>query len=1508
MADPFEGAVDPFAGAVDPFAGAVDPFAKSDPSYLARVLKGIPGGIEGSVRGLADMPASLLESAVSGAGKVTGLDNAATQLNKGIDMTRPSQYVPKATSNADEAQQALSWAIENAAHWAGNQAAKPITNDPNYGLGKNINPPPTEADLLASENARRSVAEGVTTLAANMAPLGEGKVAGLFRKAPLSAEELALLAKMKETQPAPPANPNAFPTLNEPPPPMPHEQVGTGPQTPLPQINQPLLDQVPNQQPLPFVPEVPLTRDFNQLFDSQEPAGTPPPPAAPLPPSAPVQGGPVPTHPEPITAEANPERLTGVNHSPEVAPQIGDGTGNNVFANKAIRETPFDTTPQPTQPGIDFPLRQEVIEQHQPTIDAFREEHQNITDQINKATDPTTKANLIDAKTQLENEFGAGMKQLGVDQASDAYGRKLYEQGQGTKLPIETTDRQALPSESDRPFTSVTDPDKLTIGGKFAKQLTSDEVAQARSAKPISSRTFMGRQRGAVNFGLFGKSIPLEDRLRIAKGQLDSARSDHLQALEDTENAKQSGDLNGYREGQKTQNVTLENLTYAEDHHNRLEQAASQPKAPVTQFVPKNQRGSFGDPKFKAFKDSLPEAMKPRASVMYKEWVKQQGRQAPIETTPGQNHEKVVADLPGMSHLTSEVAPVDEIPLEQLKPQMIAQGDPGIGWLRKNIASGADLTGFKTGSLVVRRLGDIANNAFRRAEVNIRTALLDKNSGLKPMLDHLTPSEKGELHTAMRALEGKEGVPNLRPKLMDVWEQYRKVMDDTFGKINEARVSLGLKELPPRPNYMPNIWRGDFHIPVLDGTGKYISSITAPTKYQALNIARIMKREHPEYTYQPSQYRPISKLSGDIETGWRELAANYSESDPAFKTFQEAYAKVFDKYGFDALGVKKHFEFKRKEGVQGYEGGKDWISPNKNAKQGFQASMKYIEQSMKWSEIQKANTKIKEMLTDPDIRKAQPSAVAYGKYYWDRAMGKQTQFAHAINTITDLVGEFLGLGRSLDVSADRILKGALTMKFLGFNNFAFAGSQSIQPVQMLPHWMNYLERRGGANSALASAKALYDLHALPSARSESGAAALAWAKTNHIFDSQMIDTIRDNTAMSKIGSFGSKMATMLPSKVESYSRAMFFMHMFHQIDLAGVHGTEAYRTAAKLTDMGMTNYKLHERPLMYRALGNMGDLASALTSFKHNQFTQLDAFNVAGRRINLAPMMAMQFLAAGVTGFYGEQEIDNLLHAINWATSTFNINPLKGFDAFKDDAYIPTIKSKLLEKAPDWVTFGGVSQLTHMDMSSRFSASQPLPENYDEFMFPFYKDVGKMTEDLKDLAMQRNATAMIKAVHEFSPNSAKWITEEMDKAPNGMYINPDNDQGAYPREKWDRAARALGGYSMDEAKSRDIAYENMDRAEWVQTLKGSIMKTLVTTYDPKTLGDLASQFTKLNPSVTEVNTFQTAMFDHLIGQNMSSRDRSAGIPSVVQERGMPTGSTIMKLQQDKQFPRNVNGQ
>lgn len=124
-------------------------------------------------------------------------------------------------------------------------------------------------------------------------------------------------------------------------------------------------------------------------------------------------------------------------------------------------ESPYRRLGEPTVEGIDFPLRQEVLERPEikQAIEGFRGEDARLTSEIERLQ--TLKENheqmraftdvpemkdinkaIREAQIQrnaLRSEFGRGMEQLGIKKPRDAFARDLYESGKKTSLPIEKT-------------------------------------------------------------------------------------------------------------------------------------------------------------------------------------------------------------------------------------------------------------------------------------------------------------------------------------------------------------------------------------------------------------------------------------------------------------------------------------------------------------------------------------------------------------------------------------------------------------------------------------------------------------------------------------------------------------------------------------------------------------------------------------------------------------------------------------------------------------------------------------------------------------------------------------------------------------------------------------------------------------------------------------------------------------------------------------------------------------
>lgn len=101
-------------------------------------------------------------------------------------------------------------------------------------------------------------------------------------------------------------------------------------------------------------------------------------------------------------------------------------------------------TGQRQTPAMDFPLRQEVLQQPEivAAINNFRLQAKELKQIADNAINPKVRAQAAIDLDALRQEFAAGMKQLGVENAGDATGlnRKLYEGGRTQRTVQKTFD------------------------------------------------------------------------------------------------------------------------------------------------------------------------------------------------------------------------------------------------------------------------------------------------------------------------------------------------------------------------------------------------------------------------------------------------------------------------------------------------------------------------------------------------------------------------------------------------------------------------------------------------------------------------------------------------------------------------------------------------------------------------------------------------------------------------------------------------------------------------------------------------------------------------------------------------------------------------------------------------------------------------------------------------------------------------------------------------------------
>ena len=1054
--------------------------------------------------------------------------------------------------------------------------------------------------------------------------------------------------------------------------------------------------------------------------------------------------------------------------------------------------------------ATNFPLRQEVLD-----TPAMRIELDNYQRWIEQAK----QEGNTQLATELRADFGEMMRQYGVDKPQDAFGRALYEQGVEPKLPIE---KSKPLGEAPTNFNPLIDPDQLTVGGKFVSRPSKVELKQLG---PIEKSISWNKESGAVDPVVIDKMLRSVERLTgVFPKSIEAAEAQLKRGID---RAMDTRDVTG--------------------------RAVLQQKlGELSSF--KSQRGSVKDPQFLKFKDALPKPMQKHASRLYKEWLSE--NPTPIEIYSG---ERVVAAMEGVPGLDKALKYVklEERHWDEVRADILANEkditwkgmndipvlkhftSKGAQFFGENVTPGTALTALAKKSTIIKLVGDSVDVAKTDANKLKHDLLLNKKTGLKPLVEHL----KGDMVEAWNTLRSREGLSDdvsaVTPKQEAVVKLTREVLNKIYDDINDQRVALGWKPIPKRLGYLPGIFDGDFQFMVYkkhaDGRMEAMKRYGRDNRWQAENYLKQLKEKFPDLEFGKVEHRATSKSfnRADREAALHELSRVLEKDDPRLEAIESAFAELVEQDAYDYQGFKRHFMPKKKEAVKGAEGFYDQglISPLEDAKRGFQATLKYMEHSMDWLEMQKAGQQVRKILNDVELQSKFPNTLHYANYFWNTVSGRGTFMSHALDGVTNLIAYATGIGESNLREGTRAVKSALTIMTL--THPAFATMQIMQPLQFMPHWLTYLHSEGlGSKASGAYAYTLGNLDVTnyiggkftKDLVTPLGLEAMDWAKKGYRLQSYILDDIRPKT-VERLMQSSRDIAGWPLRQLEEYSRANSFLQFVHYLDNAGalkvLSKEQLFDTAIRFTNMAMVDYRQHSRPLGYQQFGAVGELASTLTAFKHNQYGQLFTMGAQKSKIPLYTMIGTQLLAAGTMGMFFREEIDDLIKLFNEGVA----KPLKW------DNPLPTVQEALLS-APEkfkYLVWGGLSPLTGMDWSSRLSAANPVPNSLSEAVFAYSRDVGNKVMDTIKLLTSPSEAQALKTAHTWAPTWGKGAIEQLGTEENTPAYNPQTEEGHYDRNKFDWFSRHFGARSLEESKAM-IARRERD---YVKRYDSELMTSLI---------------------------------------------------------------------------------
>ncbi len=858
----------------------------------------------------------------------------------------------------------------------------------------------------------------------------------------------------------------------------------------------------------------------------------------------------------------------------------------------------------------------------------------------------------------------------------------------------------------------------------------------------------------------------------------------------------------------------------------------------------KKQRGSIdftNDPEFLKFKDSLPEPMKQFAKGAFREMKKIEDARNRLPGHRGKKAEvlvdqptlDVLDNIPGLGKWADSLLPLLEKP-EVLKERALKEPDIGgdiFAKLGHQLVSGAKILGIGTENTIVRYAAQGVDRVKREAQQFIEQKILDKTKGMKTMWEKLTKSEYGHTWTELMAREGIETMTReqmfdlgFSEKQVNAAEAVRWALDRTYDLLNKGREAQGKGPINYREGHIPSRFRGDFTVHIRDEYGNLVHIIGAQTKWGAGRIKAELEAKYPQLTFGEVKHEPLHRFrdASDATAGYQQIIDVLSKEDPLVASLEAAYAEFLKKQAYDVLGTKKHFL--NKDGVKGAEGNKEWKDAYENAQEGIRSIMNFVDHAAHWSFTQLELKDVRTLLKDKDLQDSQKNAIAYSQAYIDQALGRTTKMARHADALFDVLAEHTGIGQSLIVGGVRDVKHFMTALYLGFFNAGFSLSQLLQVVQTQPALMMTFKNRGAEGSILTS----YARGAIDATKGFSVGvdkmsvlAQQAWtyARDMGIVEPKILDDARNaySKDMHAALKFIMTKSMEYPEKVARTQAYLTWVHFLHESGMK--MGKELYEAAGQMTDITMVDYRAHERPMLYKQLGIIGEAANALTTFKHNYFSQawmLRQMNKSQRLIEDA--QGNQYIAAkDVKPKPGEKEINRkgsmgpeaafygtLLMMGGALSLPFrdDIDALiQGFNKYLNPTDKRLLTSReLMLMAPDNVSFGPLSTLSGLDLTSKFSAANVIPDDTLTAAFPFAGTLLNMGGAMANAVKDPSATTGMQLLNQFTPSSAKWAIEKYFNK-NGITQDPNKLEGTYRRNGFDEAARVGAVRSMDESKA-----------------------------------------------------------------------------------------------------------
>jgi hypothetical protein len=810
----------------------------------------------------------------------------------------------------------------------------------------------------------------------------------------------------------------------------------------------------------------------------------------------------------------------------------------------------------------------------------------------------------------------------------------------------------------------------------------------------------------------------------------------------------------------------------------------------------------------------------------------------------------LMAKVPGMEeglkdYIAPDVAPEAAIAELKTKP------DIKKGW---SLIGGKEMAAAIKDSPVLYTVGQWFNHARARATL-LQEELVNP---VAQSVNKLLQSGEGEtvLGVFKEEMFSKKKLSpeqldeiGLTAKQKESYLALRQAYDDVYAKVNEARMELGMDAIPYHEAYISSRWGGDWRTPILDKNGKVVWYIAETSKARAQSALAFMKEKFPDLDYAKSEITyndaRFTQESSALKATYTDMVEILGKDDPLVQKLKEAYEQQVQNEAYGTLGVSKHFE--PKAGVRGFVGDQPWKNSKEDARLFFKEQMNYLRNSLQWAESQKAVSQVKKVLTDQELQSTHKNTLEWVKEMSRNELGYGTTkgWAKLEKSASEMLGTALAdsplkyIPGMKNVPTDLasintgigVTKSLFYIKNLGVFNLPFAFMSLVQPVFTIPHharlaldgyhqnplktsyqsWQASLATiLHHYHEATGIPSPMKHLESLPPLFQE----AAKYLDANKVAEMSQLSEVRDLGRSEGLQS-AEKVLGITITEPEFMARTKTFMEYVSALDQSGKFDSnmKIFEKAEELTKLTMGNYAQAERAALFNRLGETGSALSTLKTYPINQINQLYNFYKYGKRgdsmLHYTPfvaMMGIQLSLAGAMGFYGMGTADDLWNLYKKAYLEMG-GKNKQIAEFSPKRFI-------IANSDNLVSYGGVSQLTNMNFSSRMDAGTIVDPSMSGLL-PFVSDAANIASSSAKFLLNPNQETFDRAVYAAAPASLKGFAEmrlPTLSGENKETMRPSNPSEILSsRSEWDKTTRGApfwGVPSLKEGMTKEADFRN----------------------------------------------------------------------------------------------------